>query len=433
MSVITYAGIFDDSVDRYPWWSVRTDEQYINQQLMHNFIYDRKPLINDGYLITHPVLRKQIIEYDTSLAGSLFRSGNLILYHRGADSLDIAGGLESTAKASGIRSHLDIIESGEWDQLGPAINALGKHAGVVKRCWPGRNIGEAFYRLMERVLDSGEAEIGLRYSSKCEFERVLQNYLMRNGNDTNYTGARGLWTESAIDTVCEKSGAHGYMKRRQELMQIANECYHLAHGVCIQQDEARQEQNQVAVLTGQSGMFNDLIVPDNLVDLENIYRAGYLLIAMPETFNLKDCTRLIGLAEIREFHQLRSTYINQLNTFISAEGFDDSQFKAADEAATAYQEFLVEQLGAGVILGRNYADRAIIETTKAVLCSPLQHVLMVMSICGINLEDVIYRRIAVNELRRKGIQLQCRAEVADCVRDLGLMQPILNGNKVNEI
>ena len=146
-------------------------------------------------------------------------------------------------------------------------------------------------------------------------------------------------------------------------------------------------------------MFNDLIVPDNLVDLENIYRAGYLLIAMPETFNLKDCTRLIGLAEIREFHQLRSTYINQLNTFISAEGFDDSQFKAADEAATAYQEFLVEQLGAGVILGRNYADRAIIETTKAVLCSPLQHVLMVMSICGINLEDVIYRRIAVNELQ----------------------------------
>ena len=425
MSVLTYAGVFDDVVDEYPWPSVQIDEAYINRQLLHNLIYDRAVLVNDGYLITHPVLKQQLISHDTSLAGALFKTGSLVLYHRGAEQTALAAGLESTARASRIQSHLAVIGSREWDKLAPALDWLGALDSVAKRPWSReKNIGEIFYRLMDSVLDRDEGQIGLRHTDKAEFERVMKEYLVHNANDSTHPGARGTWTQAARRTVDAVSRETDPQLRLGELMQIANECYHMAHGLGLLDGDAGRE--SIAVLTGFSGMFDRYIQhSDPLVSLKNLYRAKDLLILIPDDFKMKDCAPLVGWALSAEFSRIRADYLTKLDGFLRAQHDDKDQYDEVDKAAQAYRVFLVDKLG-HEHFGTQWLNRALVESVKLVLFKPLKAINVMLRICGIKVEDSMFKRIAVNDLQRVGASLESRPEVAACVRELGLMQPVLD-------
>lgn len=164
MSMMTYSGVLDDVAWQYPWPSVRLGPAYVNQQLIQNLIYDRVSVVNDSHLVANPVLREQIIHHDTSLAGALFRTGNLVLYHRGEDTAQLAQGLDWLATRPEVRKQ-------RWSQQ--------------------YHIGGLFVRLLEGVLDADDAAIGFGDTSKAEFEQVLKAYQQRNANDRSYPGARG--------------------------------------------------------------------------------------------------------------------------------------------------------------------------------------------------------------------------------------------------
>jgi hypothetical protein len=144
---------------------------------------------------------------------------------------------------------------------------------------------------------------------------------------------------------------------------------------------------------------------------------------------MKDYSPLVGWALSQAFHQVRSDYLTELDAFLRAESGDREQYAKAEEAAEAYRKYLAGKLGYRHF-GGQWQNRTMEEAVKMVFVKPLGTINALFRIAGIRLEDIllkrVFDRIAENELRRVGASLESRSEVVECVRGLGLMQPVLD-------
>lgn len=74
MQGYNYLGTIDDMVEKYPW-RFNVTKDYFNHSLIVQIINGRPILINDGYLMLHPIAQKSIMD-DEGLLWELINSNS---------------------------------------------------------------------------------------------------------------------------------------------------------------------------------------------------------------------------------------------------------------------------------------------------------------------------------------------------------------------
>jgi hypothetical protein len=139
-----YLGVLDDVIFRYrpkPYGS----EGFIKAVLAEGLLYGAPGLLNDGYLVQHPVLRDLLLRRDAGFLDLLQRDQVLVSSAIRPPSASI----ERRASV-GVASHRTIVTSADWATLATAIDDLPNASGTS---WPSRNLTDGFVALAQLLRD----------------------------------------------------------------------------------------------------------------------------------------------------------------------------------------------------------------------------------------------------------------------------------------
>ena len=309
---LTYYGVLDDVVDRYPW-PARIDLRSIQHQLITSAIYGKRILINDGYLLANPMLIGDLRNISTSLTGALLRSGVGRLFTRSGGA-NLAEGIERTAEH--VATHRALVGDKErWPRLRRQLERLSDDVGQRNLAWPrDKNMGHIFYLLMERVAAlpeaQGEAIVpkGLRRDFDAIFRRFEQSL------NPAFDGARNYWEEAcwrhfagrdidphALGTIrMEKERVASYPEYPQVVpfMNLANEIYHLAYSAGASRSvelsaDPQLSDTRLGVASALVTAFPDLagpetVVADEGIDFDTLQRMNQLIISLPPEIEFGD-------------------------------------------------------------------------------------------------------------------------------------------------
>jgi hypothetical protein len=373
---LTYFGTLDDVVYRYPW-PAPLDKTSIQQQLITAAIYDKKILINDGYLVANPQLLGDLQDIDRSLVGNLMMTGAARLFAAGGKA-DLAGGIEN--RAATINTHRRLIaDKARWRTTRDDLVFLSGQVEKYTVPWPAdKNMGEIFYRLMQQVrgLD-GNARKSLMTSDQIkDFDGVFKCF-DEAVDKPSYESARTVWesqcwiyfqgkevepSELTNLATVEKRQAHlKDYDRVRPMMNIACEIYHLAysmaalHSLKTGTSVADVELDTVGVATGLLTALPDFLGPETPVSgqstsdeaeqQERMIELNQILIAIPPGLTFMDdfyfVTRLTTNGDCR---RARALYLAMLKDFVEGRGDVDTARRIRDD----YARELRQQLKLGV-------------------------------------------------------------------------------------
>jgi len=137
-----YVGLFDDVIARYrphPYGSTAM----VRQILAECLLFGAPGLLNDGYLVQHPVFLEFLLSRD---------DGFLELLER--DRLTVASVIQPPSvsierrAAVGVETHRELIESDDWTAIARAIDDL---PGQSERSWPSRDLTDGFVHLTRKL------------------------------------------------------------------------------------------------------------------------------------------------------------------------------------------------------------------------------------------------------------------------------------------
>lgn len=262
----TYAGTLDDVVFRYPW-NRPTDLHSLKHQLVTAAIYDKKVVINDGYLVANPQIVSELANPKQSPIGSMLMTGQACLFTRGS-GFNIAEGIER--QAGRVNTHRALIEQPSWRFLRDDLEWLSRYTRSFSITWPpDKNMGEAFYLLVAELAQEAERRFAqLAHDRRwVDFRKVFSAF-DREIAKPAYLGARSLWEEvcwreltpsrpealTLMNTPPDQRARRypGYEAVRP-MMCIANQLYHYAYAAALRHaltDQESRQEASVGVATG---------------------------------------------------------------------------------------------------------------------------------------------------------------------------------------
>ena len=300
---ITYYGILDDVVDRYPWPNP-VDLKSIRSQLITSQIYGKTILINDGYLIANPLLVDDIKNINTSLIGTLLTSGTARLFSRN-ENADLAAGFERTAER--VLNHRKIVENpAVWTPMREQLDYLSGEVRHKAITWPrDKNMGHLFYLLMKRI--AGMTTEQRRQVMPAKYDRDFDAIFRQfddNLDKATYDAARTYWEEycwrhfaghdidphalGAIRIPQERLKKYPAYNDVRAMMNIANEAYHLAYSAgashTIRTSNQLGDYNMgvaTALITSFPDLAGSQTTPEAGTDEATMVAMNQLIISMP--------------------------------------------------------------------------------------------------------------------------------------------------------
>lgn len=267
MSGYNYLGTLDDAVARHPW-RFKLSGSRLNHSLAVQLIDGRPILLNDGYLVNHPMGRASVMDR-SNLLWEMIEAGYVAVMARGGDRYGIhempermAGRIESFRLVVEDRLGDGVAWSDYRARLEEIDARLRSGGGIVR--WPGFDAGSGFRALANELVakrsTSGSLGLG-RSVGDHAFQEFLKEFMERMDKDTE--GARSQW-EALARTYANDPDVTGNGKAFvRSLMNLANEMYHYNFGIMLSLDL----DVPVSVETQVSEAFDDLLVtPDVLVE-----------------------------------------------------------------------------------------------------------------------------------------------------------------------
>lgn len=388
---LTYYGVLDDVVDRYPWPSSMAP-QAIRQQLITSAIYGKQILINDGYLIANPLLLEDLRDIRHSLIGVLLDSGTARLFTRSGKT-NLADGIERTSEH--VTTHRKLVNDRTvWPTLRRQLEIVSERAASTALPWPiDKNMGEIFYLLMERIaasdhsLGSQIVPHGLRHDFDAIFRR-FQAML-----SPKFDGARNYWEEAcwqhfagydidphALGTIRmtqDKIEAYPAYLSVLPFMNIANEVYHLAYSAGAARSVAlRGEAEASGTIIGMASAFvtafPDLVGAEQItlgegIDEAKLQALNQLLITLPADIEFGSDFDFV--AEIRLSADVRlagDAYLDGLEAFCREEITFDGMLKLRDEYVAQLSMRMSKKLrrGANTLVGDSLSDLLVAAATS---------------------------------------------------------------------
>lgn len=359
---LTYFGTLDDVVDRYPW-PKPIDRRSIQQQLITAAIYDKKILINDGYLVANRHLIGEVVDLDKTLVGNMLSTGTARLFARGGTT-DLAAGIARTAEK--VKSHRKVMAHKDWWKTRNDLEFLSNYVSHLTVPWPAdKNMGEIFHSLLCRVR-ALEGQRGTLLAAQFfkDFDAIFDIYLTRIAKP--YNGARTEWEHSCWlhyktveapdhDTIVEGKAMsdHGDLSGIPLMMNVANEVYHLAYSIGAHCSITAPntirgiEKSTVGISTALISAFPDILGPEAVapsqeISREKLNRMNQLILAVPPALQFEDDFSFITRFNTNgDCRRARTDYLKTLEDFAKNE--DPAKNKATfDLAIEARDVFAIE-------------------------------------------------------------------------------------------
>lgn len=208
-----YLGVLDDVIFRYrpkPYGS----ESFIKAVLAEGLLYGTPGLLNDGYLVQHPVLRDLLLRRDAGFLDLLERDQVLVSSAIRPPSASI----ERRASV-GVVSHRAIVTSADWPALATAIDDLPNTSGTS---WPSRNLTDGFValaRLLRGLVLDGGLPTSVALPPGATISEFLDAFL--DALEIHHDAPRTQWEALASNTWQDDGPEFLAM------MDLANLLYHL--------------------------------------------------------------------------------------------------------------------------------------------------------------------------------------------------------------
>lgn len=252
---LTYLGTFDDVVVRYPW-PVAVSQAYLKAMIVRHALFGGRLLLNDGYLVSHPLAQAALLErFENPLFGLIDEGFVAIL----STEQDILGSIDKRAE-SGVASFVALKRRTDWpalaQTLGPLSERLRRSGGFVP--WPRRDMGSGFAAAMARARGPDPSrprsrkELGLARTPKPMLRRVFAKFDEEASRSTE--ALRTKWERIVLDEA-ERRVWGDKTAIRRELMGLANEAYHFNFGSCL----SAEREEIVGVETRHSEAFDELL------------------------------------------------------------------------------------------------------------------------------------------------------------------------------
>jgi len=348
---LNFLGTIDDMVVRYPW-KFKLTRSKLDAALVTQLIDGRPIVLNDGYLVNHPLARAALLDRK-SLLWELMRIGYVRVLARGGRQYTLDE--MPVRMAPTIKSFQDLVDDKvdgvKWSALKAALAKTDQHLRKQGHLleWPPYDAGSGFRVLAERLRDrhSTAHSLGIGHSVGTPvFKDFLAEFIARMESDTR--GARDFWEGLAR----KFSMFIGNESKRKEfvhaLMRLGNEMYHYNMGIML----AAHHDVRVSVETQTSAAFDDLLVSQN-VYLDELNR--YPKLNVPQVITTVHPTVLASILDPdREVFKARREWMEQRGHWEDAHGAlyenDASQVsdvvsRNANDAGRRYARELSRMLG----------------------------------------------------------------------------------------
>lgn len=331
--VYSYLGLIDDFARNHGDASI-TSLPVLNDQLLTAALFEGALLVNDGYLLNHPVLQQALIDPECSPFSRLVESGFIKIVTRNDRQL---GTLADQMADDGILSAQKLLDQRDYKgALKPALERWTERLEVGDpqssfRSWPRAHVSQLFAILALQALDRA-----IELTSKGVTEKEVKEFrkaFKAAGPAANRTEWERLADRRRDQDLLTEPVHHS-------LMLIANEAYQYAWGCALSEGGEK-----TSVLT-RAPHYLDL---DRSVGELDESRIG-------ETFsvygpNIRVAGKRVGknwelLAELvrrgAPATYLKAQYVEALERYYAGDGEGTEE---VDRARDEYSKVLSEQFG----------------------------------------------------------------------------------------
>ena len=267
----SYFGLIDDVVDRFPF-EFEVDNDRLNFELTTQLIDGKPLLLNDGYLVLHPICR-QSIQDKNGLLWDLLTRGFITVLHRGGADYRLDEMPEVMAPK--IDTYNDLIN----DRL-PGFISWKKYKDILKdiheklydtksyRQWPKYKTESGFIKLSTMLLDNGINTDLAKMNGVCLSDTILTDFINEfvESFNSSRSGPRNYW-----EILAKKYSEQEIITTKpneffNQIMSLANELYHYNFGVML----CAQEEMPISVETRNSNCFNFLLETKEYLIAEDV-------------------------------------------------------------------------------------------------------------------------------------------------------------------
>jgi len=323
----TYLGSVDDVAVRAGWYG----QFDLDAVLCERVLLGGPVLINDGYFVMHPDLRKRLLHADVNDPFRVLAEEGFVRVLKRDPSTDSLRTLIPKMAKKGISTFaglgpeeakaIDERLSKVWDRV------FTRSQGYVD--WPRRNISHACYRLLEHDLMSDDV-IGLMGVSCADMgyiRRIRDELFDPRRKDDIMQRPR-----SELETLVDRYYREGMRSAvRYQLKSLAAEVYHYAWAACLANDDSG-----AVYLDTQESMTHQALAPPVELPADRLQKTTVLRI--PRGLRLDPATIRDIVREDGRLHALKMAYLRQLEAWLQGGG----DHRALEEAATAYARAIAE-------------------------------------------------------------------------------------------
>lgn len=286
-----YLGTIDDVAVRHPW-RFKLDETRLTHSLLTQLLDGRPVLLNEGYLVHHPIARQALLDRD-SLLWELIDAGFVQVLTRAGAERRLDEVPPALARTIDSFSHLvnDEIPGVRWaalrDSLRDADHSL-RERGLL-RDWPGYESGSGFLAFAQDLRAAGARPRSLGMGNAVTapaLDDFLDRFIAEMQRDP--VAPRDRWERVARRRARLSPHVADGPAFLNAMMNFATEMYHYNMGVML----SAHYRVPVSVETQASAAFDDLLVrPQVLVD----ELPAYPRLRAPRVLATVDPKRLVSI------------------------------------------------------------------------------------------------------------------------------------------
>jgi hypothetical protein len=245
----TYTGLLDDVMVRYS--NEYLSEDFFNKMIAKNIFFGGGIYINDGYLVNHPIARRNLYNENTLLRRMLSEGFIHILTR--TPSASVLSEMPQRMAEQGNASFQELVNGEEWEVFRPNFTLIAQSAFQKghARQWPNRDMSFGFTKLMERAFtEENPDNLGMTDINRDEWLRIRDDFLAR---DPRRGGPRDKLEKAALTILQEtRSDPSAGMNN---VMTVGNQAYHYNFGLTL----THEDEYGVAVDTTLGAAFDELL------------------------------------------------------------------------------------------------------------------------------------------------------------------------------
>lgn len=315
---LVYLGTVDDVVLRFPWSNINIGKNFLIETILDHVIFGNPLLINDGYLINHPLARKDLLKGEKSLILHLVRRGFIKVLTRESSPVNIKTMPFNMAEE--IESFEKAVSKKDWKNFQTSLGELGDSLRFNYNCfkWPPVDMGDGFRVILENVSNNISAKgydtLGFNTKEKDLVISTINQIGERLSSNTQ--GARNHFEQQ-----CKLSAEHLPKRHRKlfvnDMMGLANEVYHYNFGINLDY-HLRVTGSNVVTETRFSKCFDDLLSIEE--DEQQHFSKNFPLIQAPKiikSINPKIVSEIVD--PFTEIGREKEKFLKEMRLFSSGQ------------------------------------------------------------------------------------------------------------------